>query len=348
MWYTFGMSQTERILYIDRILRSKERVTTAEVAGHFEVSTRQVKRDIEYLRDRFNAPLVFDAKIHAYRYDTNFRDLQFADQKLVLFYVILKSLSQNEHYIPVYSEEIISNFAQQVASDYLPVCDRISFQIPQTDLLDPEYFMAVCDALRDRTCLQITYLNVKGTQSERIIEPEHIINYGGNWYMICWDQLKSAFRTFHFSRIRSMQLTGIPFTDHTVNWQSGEFASYEDELQSYLSGAFGIFKGKTVALARIRFYGQAAHIVKTQVWHPSQTVTEGIEKAGEGKTDSKKPEKAGSEKPGRAYLELTLPVANYTEILSRILAFGAQARPLDPPELCRLWKKEIKSMERML
>jgi predicted DNA-binding transcriptional regulator YafY len=324
------MSQTERILYIDRVLRSKGRITTAETATHFEVSTRQIKRDIEYLRDRFNAPLVYDAKIRAYCYDRAFRDLQFADQKMVLFYVILKSLSENEHYIPVYSEEIISNFEQLVASDYLPVCNKISFQIPQTDLLDPEYFMTVCDALRDRSCLQIIYLNVKGSMSERIIEPEHIINYGGNWYMICWDRLKSSLRTFHFSRIMSMQLTGTPFTDHTTDWHSEEFSSYDEELHSYISGSFGIFKGKTLALARIRFYGPAIHIVKTQIWHPSQSVIE------------------DREKDGTSYLEMSVPVANYTEILSRILAFGSQARPLEPPELCHLWKKEIKAMGRIV
>ena len=54
------MSQTERILYIDRNLRTDRYLTVQDVADYFEVSTRQVKRDIEYLRDRFNAPIVFD------------------------------------------------------------------------------------------------------------------------------------------------------------------------------------------------------------------------------------------------------------------------------------------------
>ena len=48
------MSQTERILYIDRNLRTDRYLTVQDVADYFEVSTRQVKRDIEYLRDRFN------------------------------------------------------------------------------------------------------------------------------------------------------------------------------------------------------------------------------------------------------------------------------------------------------
>ena len=52
------MSQFERIACIDRLLREQGSVRTAEVAERFEVSGRQVKRDIEYLRDRLDAPVV--------------------------------------------------------------------------------------------------------------------------------------------------------------------------------------------------------------------------------------------------------------------------------------------------
>ena len=45
------MSQFERIACIDRLLREQGSVRTTEVAERFEVSGRQVKRDIEYLRD---------------------------------------------------------------------------------------------------------------------------------------------------------------------------------------------------------------------------------------------------------------------------------------------------------
>ncbi len=52
------MSQFERIACIDRLLREQGSVRTTEVAERFEVSGRQVKRDIEYLRDRLDAPVV--------------------------------------------------------------------------------------------------------------------------------------------------------------------------------------------------------------------------------------------------------------------------------------------------
>jgi DeoR/GlpR family transcriptional regulator of sugar metabolism len=54
------MSQFERISYIDRAIHERGAVTTREVATHFENSERQIKRDIEYMRDRIGMSLVYD------------------------------------------------------------------------------------------------------------------------------------------------------------------------------------------------------------------------------------------------------------------------------------------------
>ena len=94
------MSQTERILFLDRRMRKSGSVTVKEAANYFEVSERQIKRDIEYLRERFIAPIAYRRDIPGYTYETQFNDLAFADQSLILFYVIMKSLSQNQNYLP--------------------------------------------------------------------------------------------------------------------------------------------------------------------------------------------------------------------------------------------------------
>ena len=62
------MSQTERILFIDRRIRLAGKTTINETADKFEVSVRQVKRDIEYLRDRLQAPIIYDRKLKGYIY----------------------------------------------------------------------------------------------------------------------------------------------------------------------------------------------------------------------------------------------------------------------------------------
>ena len=287
------MSQTERILYLDRQMRRNKKITVEKVAEHFEVSTRQIKRDIEYLRDRFNAPIIYDRQIKAYRYEDIFETLVFADQKLIMFYVAMKSLTESGHYIPVYSDEIIGKLSNDVPKDYKSICNKISYQLPRSDTINADFFIDICDSMREKKCLKITYINIKGETSERIIEIEQLINYDGSWYIVCFDEKRKNLRTFNIARIKKTNLTNISFQKHDEN--------YEKELSQYLSDSFGIFKGKMKNIAIIHFYDTASEIIKTQNWHPNQLL-----------------------KVFENYTELRLPIADYTEVLSRIIAFGSK------------------------
>jgi len=311
------MSQSERIFYLDRKLRMAGRVTAAQVAEYFEVSVRQVKRDIEYLRDRFGAPIVWSAQEKAYHYEHSYDELAFADQKLVLSYVIMKSLCENEHYIPVYSDELIKTIANDVPADYRSICDKISYQIPHGEHINPEFFIGICDSIREKCCLEIQYLNLKGETSLRLVECERIINYGGTWYILCWDQLRASIRTFHVSRIQSVRLSHTPFTKHSI--------LYEEELENHATKSFGIFKGQKAQIVKVRFYNAAARIIATQNWHPSQQMMIA--------QDATPP-----------YIELEFPAADFTEVLAKLLSFGADAHPIEPAQLVTLWKAEINKM----
>lgn len=310
------MSQTERILYLNRMMQKNGKVTVKQAADHYEVSTRQVKRDIEYLRDRFNAPIVYDRGIKAYRYEEKFDKLIFADQQIIMFYVAMKSLTESGHYIPIYTDEMINNFQKNVPKDYKDICEKISYQVPRTDTINSDFFIDICDGMRDKKCLAINYINVKGEESERLIEPEKLINYDGSWYIAAFDKKNNSLRTFNVSRLKKLSLTKHNFENHGDD--------YKQQIDSYISDTFGIFKGNIKGEATIRFIDTAKEIIKTQSWHPKQKLD---------LYDN--------------YTELTLPVADYTEILSRILAFGCKAKPIAPKELVDLWKKEIQTLSEM-
>jgi predicted DNA-binding transcriptional regulator YafY len=324
------MSQTERILFLDKKMRTMGRVTVAETADYFEVSTRQVKRDIEYLRDRFDAPIVYDSAERYYHYQKEFKDLEFADQNLVMSYLALQSIASNNQYMPVYAENMMSAINEEVPADYRTVCKKITYQLPLYDAIKPEYFESICASMRDCRCLDITYTNLESIESRRQIEPHHLINYGGTWYVIAYDTAKKALRTFHLSRITSLSLTKEKFEKHPE--------SFKKEISSMVEGGFGIFHGTKTTPIKIRFYDKAARIVSTQTWHPEQIVTRGIEKDSAAKGASS----------GREYVELEFPAADFTEVLSKIISFGPSARPVAPKELVTLWKEEIASMMKLV
>ncbi|MBP7480760.1 MAG: WYL domain-containing protein [Spirochaetaceae bacterium] len=326
------MSQTERILFIDRTIQSKGKVTTAETAAHFEVSTRQIKRDIEYLRDRFSAPLIYDTEKKGYLYSKPFKDLAFADQKLTFFYIVMKSLTENGHYIPVYSDSILSTIESDVPGDFRSVCSKISYQMPQAEFLNQNYFMDICIAMRDKKAVNIRYTNLKNEETQRLVDPEHMINYSGSWYIICWDRGSKALKTFNLSRINAVESSSTAFEKHTQDYPSKQYKTYKEELEGFIASPFGIFKGKKLTKVTIRFYEAAQRIIESQIWHPGQIKKTGAEKQGKTVVD---------------YTDLSFPVADYTEVLSKILSFGPLSRPVEPADLVDLWKERINSMVKL-
>ena len=201
------MSQFERIACIDRLLREQGSVRTAEVAERFEVSGRQVKRDIEYLRDRLDAPIAYSRTRRAYRYERPFDELRFADEKLLLFYVLARSLAANEHYVPIVSAELLANLESHLARDYRPVSERISYELSLAEPLSMEDFTTVCQAMLLGRRLDLVYVNAKAERSERSVEPERLVNYAGRWYLVAWDLLREDLRTFHLSRVERLSIS---------------------------------------------------------------------------------------------------------------------------------------------
>jgi len=65
------MDRTERFYTIDRLLRARRRVSLRQLMEELEVSRATVRRDLEYMRDRMAAPIVWDRTQRGYRYDVD-------------------------------------------------------------------------------------------------------------------------------------------------------------------------------------------------------------------------------------------------------------------------------------
>ena len=74
------MNQTERFYKIEQLLHDRGVVSFQTLLDELEVSRATLKRDLAYLRDRFNAPIVHDRDAGGYRFDksTNRRSGQAA------------------------------------------------------------------------------------------------------------------------------------------------------------------------------------------------------------------------------------------------------------------------------
>src|SRR5512145_2446618 len=58
----------ERVLWFDGRIRAGSHPSSADLAGRFKVSLRTAQRDIEFLRDRLQAPLRYEPAAKGYAY----------------------------------------------------------------------------------------------------------------------------------------------------------------------------------------------------------------------------------------------------------------------------------------
>ena len=71
------MDRTERFHLIDQMLCNQRVVNRAQFLETLEVSPATFKRDLEYLRDRLMAPIVWDRERRGYCYQQTDGDTQF-------------------------------------------------------------------------------------------------------------------------------------------------------------------------------------------------------------------------------------------------------------------------------
>ena len=312
------MSQMERILYIDRAIHNcGDFISAKEAALHFEVSVRQIKRDIEYMRNRMNAPIVYNAEHRAYCYEKEFNDLEFADQDCIFAYLSLESILKSRSYSALFRENLISKFEEQIPLDYRELSQKISYQMPQSQYINEKSFKIICDSMLKKLCLKIDYTDSQGKFSSRTVEAHRLVNYSGSWYIVAFDKDKNSLRTFNIPRISSISLTKEKFSLHAEN--------FDEEIKEFSSKGFGIFFGRKTVNVKIKFSGSSKQIVSSQIWHEKQKIS--LE---------------------NDFLILEVPVASFTEILGKILSFGKEALPLEPPELVNLWKTEVKKMGELI
>ena len=62
------MSPLERYYKIDQLLKDRQIVSFAVFKEKLGMSPASVKRDLEYMRSRFNAPIEYDRQANGYRF----------------------------------------------------------------------------------------------------------------------------------------------------------------------------------------------------------------------------------------------------------------------------------------
>ena len=310
------MSKLERLTFMDRRVRERGGVRLGEVTERFEISERQAKRDIEYLRDRLDAPLVWESSTKRYRYDRPWNELAFADERALLFFVLTRAAARNLAIVPLAEPAALERLRSMVPQSLLCLEGAVRYELPDFEPADQELLSLVLAAIKDARGIDALYRDLEGRETGRFIQPLRIVNYAGTWYCIAFDPDAGGLRTFRLSR----------FVRASLSQRRPGAQPAAAEVDAFLDSSYGMFKGGTGKRARLRFYGHAREIVRLELWHPEQSTADG--------TDSAR----------GAWFELELPVSHWDELLGRLLRFGAEAEAVSPPEFRERWFAAVDAM----
>ncbi len=299
----------ERMLRIHQAIQAGTFPTATRLARELEVSAKSIYRDLEFMRDRLELPLEYDSKRGGFTYTeevSSFPTLQITEGELVALLIAEKALQQYRG--TSFERPLVSAFRKMAAS--LPETislnledweQTISFRTSAESILDLSVFDTLAKATAQRQQLLLTYRKPSRQDAEeRKVDPYHLANINGEWFLFAYCHLRKDVRTFVPSRIQAIAPTGEKFM------RPEGFS-----LKRRLRDSFGVHSGQGQFDIRLRFAETVADYIREKKWHPSQSLQEFPD---------------GS-------LELSLRLSSLVEIQRWVLGWGGFATVLHPPEL---------------
>ncbi len=317
------MDRTERFHLIDQMLCNRRVVTRAQFLEALEISPATFKRDLEYLRDRLAAPIVWDPELRGYRYEAGAAMEQFQLPGLWFNTSEIQALLSMDALLANLQPGVLTRHIEPLRSRIRMLLDdgdhsadeisrRIRIMPFAAKSYRSEYFQDLCQALLSRRRVDIDYYSrPDDSRSERRVSPQRLIYYRDNWYLDAWCHLRDGLRSFSIDAIKDLQIT---------NETALEIE--EAELERELESGYGIFSGAAINTAVLRFKPQTARWVSRETWHPQQK---------------------GDYDEAGCYL-LRVPYSQDTELIMEILKYGDEVEVLEPDALRERVRKRIEAM----
>src|SRR5262249_28699919 len=195
----------ERMLRIHQAIQSGAYPNASVLAADLEVSSKSVHRDLEFMRDRLQLPLEFDRRRLGYYYTEEvkaFPTLQITEGELFALIVAEKALQQyrgTSFEKPLLSaiRKMEQSLPETISLNLAEVERTISFRTSTEPIVDLKIFDVLAKATAGRKQLEVTYRKPGQPQSEqRVIDPYHLANINGEWFLFAYDHLRKALRTF--------------------------------------------------------------------------------------------------------------------------------------------------------
>ncbi|WP_265433802.1 helix-turn-helix transcriptional regulator [Aeromonas salmonicida] len=301
------MEQLNRALALHQLLLDfRYPVPRSVILDRLECSASTFKRLLELLRDRYQAPIIWDPIARGYRYDTD--DGRFTLPGVWLTeseaFALLMANRLLQDVQPGLHQQGLAQLQDRIGAllgpQWQSQADRLRVESIGRQYVAPELFLPLVQALFARRQLQFHYSATSHQAEIRRVSAQRLCWYRDNWYLLAWCHERKALRIFALSRIADpLELDEVAYDSET------------QELDALFSNGYGIFAGNTMQQAELRFDPSAAPWVRDVLWHRDQTQT--LELSG--------------------HIRLSFPYADQRELVRDLMRFSGEIEVLAPPEL---------------
>jgi predicted DNA-binding transcriptional regulator YafY len=321
------MDRTERFYKIELLIRTRGCVPFTELMEELSVSRATLKRDLEYLRERMDAPIVYDRDSNGYRFSApDARDprqtrhelpgLWFSEAEihaLLTMHQLIAGLDEGgvlaRHLQPLLDK--LYGMLGTSDDEAKELVKRIKVMSPARRPVAPKHFELIGGALTRRQRVHLHYwVRSRREMTERTVSPQRLVHWRNTWYLDAWCHATDALRRFALDAIREATLLDSPRAKDVAL----------KTIEAELDAGYGAFSGARVQWATLQFTPEAAQWVRHEQWHPQQEArlhTDGS-------------------------LTLRVPYADATELAMDVLRHGEQVRVTAPAALAQMVRDRLR------
>ena len=318
-----SMSQTERVLRIQQMLQAKRVIPREEFLGELEVSPATFKRDLEFLRSRFQVNIEWSRERGGYHCEDlrsggghgNIPGPMYSASEIHALLLMQDLLVQLQ---PGLLEMDLAPIQQRLrlllgTRHFEPdqIRRRIRILHMASRPVDAKCFQLVSMATLSRRRLELRHWSrFRNEETVREISPQRLVYYRANWYLDSWCHLRNGLRSFALDMIRDAKISDTPADEIP-----------DEALDANLGSGYGIFTGAPQNIAVLRFEPHITRWVSREIWHSKQT--QHVEPTG--------------------HLVLSVPYSTDYELTMDILRYGANVEVLAPDSLRRRVEEQLRT-----
>jgi predicted DNA-binding transcriptional regulator YafY len=250
----------ERLSRLDRELSIGKFPNLAQLAEKLEISERTVKRDLQFLKNEYNAPIANSRKKNGYYYTKIGWTLplqEISEGELLSFFIAENALkltgnSAQAIQLKTALSKIASKLPAQISINLATLGENISFQNMPSVSVNPQILNLIAVSSIEQRPIKFDYFSPHSQEkTHRTVDVHLLHNFIGDWYAISFDQEKQQFRDFNVGRMSNLIVTNNYF-DTQKSWNADE----------YLQKGFFMMRGGRLTTVEILFDSYQAQWIR--------------------------------------------------------------------------------------